>query len=104
MNNDPIVIVAARRSPLGAFQGVLSPMAATDISAAVTAASIADAGIDAADIDEVLLGCVLPAGLGQAPARQAALAAGIPIGVGCTTVNKVCEEKSGTGYAETKNG
>ena len=90
MSNDPIVIVAARRSPLGAFQGVLSPMAATDISAAVTAASIADAGIDAADIDEVLLGCVLPAGLGQAPARQAALSAGIPIGVGSTTVNKVC--------------
>ena len=90
MSNDPIVIVAARRSALGAFQGVLSPLAATEISSAVTAACIEDAGIDPADIDEVLLGCVLPAGLGQAPARQAALGAGIPIGVGCTTVNKVC--------------
>jgi len=90
MSNDPIVIVAARRSALGAFQGALSPLAATEISSAVTAACIEDAGIDPADIDEVLLGCVLPAGLGQAPARQAALGAGIPIGVGCTTVNKVC--------------
>ncbi len=90
MSNDPIVIVAARRSALGAFQGVLSPLAATEISSAVTAACIEDIGIDAADIDEVLLGCVLPAGLGQAPARQAALGAGIPIGTACTTVNKVC--------------
>ena len=90
MSNDPIVIVAARRSALGAFQGVLSPLAATEISSAVTAACIEDIGIDAADIDEVLLGCVLPAGLGQAPARQAALGAGIPVGTACTTVNKVC--------------
>jgi acetyl-CoA C-acetyltransferase len=90
MNNDPIVIVAARRSPMGAFQGVLSPLAAPEISAAVTAACIEDTGINAADIDEVLLGCVLPAGLGQAPARQAALGAGIPVGTACTTVNKVC--------------
>jgi acetyl-CoA C-acetyltransferase len=90
MSNDPIVIVAARRSPMGAFQGVLSPLAAPQISAAVTAACIEDIGIDAADIDEVLLGCVLPAGLGQAPARQAALGAGIPTGTPCTTVNKVC--------------
>jgi len=90
MNKDSIVIVAARRSPMGAFQGALSPLAAPEISAAVTSACITDSGIDAADIDEVLLGCVLPAGLGQAPARQAALAAGIPLGTGCTTVNKVC--------------
>lgn len=90
MSNDPIVIVAARRSALGAFQGVLSPLAATEISSAVTATCIKEIGIDAADIDEVLLGCVLPAGLGQAPARQAALGAGIPIGTACTTVNKVC--------------
>ena len=90
MSNDPIVIVAARRSPMGAFQGVLGPMAATEISSAVTAACIEDSGIDAGDIDEVLLGCVLPAGLGQAPARQAALGAGIPIGAACTTINKVC--------------
>jgi acetyl-CoA C-acetyltransferase len=90
MSNDPIVVVAARRSPMGAFQGVLGPLAATEISSAVTAACIEDSGIDAGDIDEVLLGCVLPAGLGQAPARQAALGAGIPIGAACTTINKVC--------------
>ncbi len=90
MNNDPVVIVAARRTPMGAFQGVLSPASATDLSAAASLAAIEDAGLDPAQLDEVLLGCVLPAGLGQAPARQAALAAGIPVGVPCTTVNKVC--------------
>jgi acetyl-CoA C-acetyltransferase len=90
MNNDHVVIVAARRTPLGAFQGVLSPVSATDLSAAASLAAIDDAGLDPAQLDEVLLGCVLPAGLGQAPARQAALAAGVPVGVPCTTVNKVC--------------
>jgi acetyl-CoA C-acetyltransferase len=90
MNADPVVIVAARRTPLGAFQGTLSPVSATGLSAVSNRAAIDDCGIDAAAIDEVLLGCVLPAGLGQAPARQAALGAGIPIGVPCTTVNKVC--------------
>lgn len=90
MNNDPVVIVAARRAPMGAFQGALAPLAATEISSQVTAACIEDSGINAADIDEVLLGCVLPAGLGQAPARQAALGAGIPDGATCTTINKVC--------------
>lgn len=90
MNNDPVVIVAARRTPMGAFQGVLSPASATDLSAAASLAAIEDAGLDPAQLDEVLLGCVLPAGLGQAPARQAALAAGIPVSVPCTTVNKVC--------------
>jgi acetyl-CoA C-acetyltransferase len=90
MNHDPIVIVAARRTPLGAFQGTLSPVSATDLSAAANRAAVADSGLDAAAIDEVLLGCVLPAGLGQAPARQAALAAGVPLQVPCTTLNKVC--------------
>jgi len=90
MSNDPVVIVAARRAPMGAFQGALAPLAATEVSSQVTAACIEDSGIDAADIDEVLLGCVLPAALGQAPARQAALGAGIPIGATCTTINKVC--------------
>ena len=90
MNNDPVVIVAARRAPMGAFQGALAPLAATEISSQVTAACIKDSGVNAADIDEVLLGCVLPAGLGQAPARQAALGAGIPNGATCTTINKVC--------------
>jgi len=90
MTSDSIVIVAARRTPLGAFQGSLSPVAATALSATATEAALADCSLDPADIDEVLLGCVLPAGLGQAPARQAALAAGIPTGIPCTTVNKVC--------------
>ena len=90
MKSDSIVIVAARRTPLGAFQGDLSPVAATDLSATATKAVLADCGLDATDVDEVMLGCVLPAGLGQAPARQAALAADIPTGVPCTTVNKVC--------------
>lgn len=90
MSKESIVIVAARRSPLGAFQGVLSPLAAPEISAAVTAAAIDDCGVDPGDIDEVLLGCVLPAAVGQAPARQASIGAGIPPGTACTTVNKVC--------------
>jgi acetyl-CoA C-acetyltransferase len=84
------VIVAARRTPIGAFQGTLAPATAVDLSAAATRACLHDAGIDAAHIDEAILGCVLPAGLGQAPARQAALAAGLPQGIGTTTVNKVC--------------
>jgi acetyl-CoA C-acetyltransferase len=68
----------------------LSPVSAPELSSVATRACIEDAGIDPADIDEVLLGCVLPAGLGQAPARQAALAANLPVSVGCTTINKVC--------------
>ena len=90
MNYETVDIIAARRTPLGAFQGELSTVSATDLAAASTRTAIADCGIDAAEIDEVLLGCVLPAGLGQAPARQAAIAAGIPVGIPCTTVNKVC--------------
>lgn len=90
MSHDPVVIVAARRTPLGAFQGALSTTSATDLAATAIAAAIADCGLDAASISEVLLGCVLPAGLGQAPARQAALAGGVPRSVPCTTVNKVC--------------
>ncbi len=90
MESDPVVIVAARRTPLGAFQGSLAPASAPELGAAAISAGIADIGIDPADISEVLFGCVLPAGVGQAPARQAALAAGIPEGTGCTTVNKVC--------------
>ncbi len=90
MKHDPVVIVAARRTPLGSFQGTLSAVSATDLAAAAIAASVGDCRLDAARISEVLLGCVLPAGLGQAPARQAALAAGVPKSVPCTTVNKVC--------------
>ena len=90
MSNEPVVIVAARRTPIGAFQGSLGSVAAPELSATACQAAIDDSGIDAADIDEVLLGCVLPAGLGQAPARQASLGAGIPESVPCTTINKVC--------------
>jgi len=90
MSTDPIVIVAAKRTPLGAFQGTLGPATAPQMAAAAIKASIDDAGFDSQAIDEVLFGCVLPAGVGQAPARQAALAAGIPVGTGCTTLNKVC--------------
>ncbi|MDX1508198.1 MAG: acetyl-CoA C-acyltransferase [Woeseiaceae bacterium] len=90
MSSEAIVIAAARRTPVGAFQGVLSDATAPQLGAAAIRAAVADAGVDGADIDEVLMGCVLPAGLGQAPARQAALAAGLPIGVSCTTVNKMC--------------
>ena len=90
MSQDPIVIVAARRTPIGAFQGTLSGVSAPELSAAATRACVEDAGIEPGDINELLMGCVLPAGLGQAPARQASLAAGLPVSVGCVTVNKVC--------------
>jgi acetyl-CoA C-acetyltransferase len=90
MSIDPVVIVAAQRTPIGAFQGVLSDATAPVLGAAAIKAAVANAGIDGRDVDQVLMGCVLPAGLGQAPARQAALAAGIPTGTACTTVNKMC--------------
>ncbi|MDJ0699043.1 MAG: acetyl-CoA C-acyltransferase [Woeseiaceae bacterium] len=90
MSSDSVVIVAARRTPIGAFQGALSGASAPQLGAAAISAIIADAGIDPGDVDAVYMGCVLPAGLGQAPARQAALGAGVPTGVPCTTVNKMC--------------
>lgn len=90
MANDPVVIVAAQRTPIGAFQGVLSGASAPELGAAAIAAAVANAGIEPATVDQVLMGCVLPAGLGQAPARQAALNAGIPAGTACTTINKMC--------------
>jgi len=90
MSSNPVVIVSAKRTPIGAFQGVLAGAPAPDLGAAAIAGVIADCGIDAADVDQVLMGCVLPAGLGQAPARQAAIKAGIPVGAACTTVNKMC--------------
>ncbi|MGI9201840.1 MAG: acetyl-CoA C-acyltransferase [Woeseiaceae bacterium] len=90
MSSDPIVIVAAKRTPIGAFQGALSGATAPQLGGTAIAAAIADAGIAAADIDKVLMGCVLPAGLGQAPARQAAINAGIPTGTPTTTINKMC--------------
>jgi len=87
---DNIVIVAARRTPLGSLQGTLSTFTAPELGSSAIKAVMADANIDAASVDEVLMGCVLPAGTGQAPARQAALLAGLPHSVPCTTVNKVC--------------
>ena len=89
MSSDSIVIVAANRTPVGAFQGALSGAKATALGAAAIAGAIDSAGVDPALIGEVYMGCVLPAGLGQAPARQAALGAGIPLGASCTTINKM---------------
>ena len=90
MSKDSIVIVAARRTPIGSFQGQLAPLRAPDLAAAAIAACLEDSGLPPADVDRVNLGCVLPAGLGQAPARQAALAAGLPNNTACLTLNKVC--------------
>jgi acetyl-CoA C-acetyltransferase len=90
MSSDAIVIVAAKRTPIGAFQGTLSGATAPHLGAAAIEGAVSACGIDAGDIDRILMGCVLPAGLGQAPARQAALDAGVPEGVPCVTVNKMC--------------
>ncbi|WP_395678047.1 acetyl-CoA C-acyltransferase [Inquilinus sp.] len=87
---DPVVIVGSARTPLGRFRGALSPLAAPQLGAAAIAAALARAGVAPAQVDEALIGCVLPAGQGQAPARQAARGAGLPDAVGATTVNKVC--------------
>ena len=85
-----ILILGARRTPIGAFQGVLAPLAGHQLGAIAARAAVADAGIDPALLDETVFGCVLPAGQGQAPARQAAIAAGVPASVPATTVNKMC--------------
>jgi acetyl-CoA C-acetyltransferase len=90
MSTESIVIAAARRTPIGSFQGSLEAVPAPQLAAAAARAALADAGLSPDEISEVIFGCVLPAGLGQAPARQASLAAGIPDSVGCTTLNKVC--------------
>jgi acetyl-CoA C-acetyltransferase len=89
-SSDPIVIVGMARTPMGGFQGDLAPVTATALGASAIAAAVSRAGVKADEIDEVLMGCVLPAGLGQAPARQAAFGAGLPKDVPCTTVNKMC--------------
>ncbi len=90
MSSDAVVIVAAKRTPIGAFLGALSGATSPQLGAAAIKGAIDASGIDGADVDRVLMGCVLPAGLGQAPARQAALGAGLPEGVPCITVNKMC--------------
>jgi len=90
MLNDPIVIVSAARTPMGAFQGELKDFAAPQLGAAAIRAAVERAGIKPEQVQEVIMGCVLPAGQGQAPARQASIGAGLPLGTGCTTVNKMC--------------
>jgi acetyl-CoA C-acetyltransferase len=90
LTQDAIVIVAARRTPIGAFQGALSPVSAPELSATASKACLSDCGVASVEISEALIGCVLTAGLGQAPARQAVLAAGLPESVPTTTINKVC--------------
>src|ERR1700691_1108105 len=88
--SDPIVIVGSARTPIGAFQGDLKDLTAPQLGAAAIRASIERAGISSDAVDEVLFGCVLPAGLGQAPARQAALGAGLAASTGAVTINKMC--------------
>jgi acetyl-CoA C-acetyltransferase len=90
MNSDPIVILAARRTPVGAFQGAFASVTAPQLGSVAIKAALADSGMAAGQIDEVIMGCVLSAGIGQAPARQAALGGGIPASVPTTTVNKMC--------------
>lgn len=87
---DPIVIVAAKRTAIGAMNGQFVSLSAVELGAAAIKAAVAESGLRPSDIDEALIGCVLSAGLGQAPARQAALAAGLPKSVPCSTLNKVC--------------
>lgn len=87
---DPVVIVSYARTPMGGFQGALSGVKATDLGAAAVRAALERAGVAGDKIEQIFMGCVLPAGLGQAPARQAALAAGLPLSVEATTVNKMC--------------
>jgi acetyl-CoA C-acetyltransferase len=90
MSDQNVVIVSARRTPIGAFQGVLSPVTAPQLGAAAAKGAIESAGIKPGDVEETIFGCVLPAGLGQAPARQAAIAAGVPVSTPATTINKMC--------------
>ncbi len=90
MLNDPVVIVSAARTPMGAFQGELKDFAAPQLGAAAIRAAVERAALKPEQIQEVIMGCVLSAGQGQAPARQAALGAGLPLSTGCTTVNKMC--------------
>lgn len=88
MSNETVVIVAAKRTPMGGFNGSLSAVPSTELGA--VAIKAACESVDVSHVDEVIMGCVLPAGLGQAPARQASLGAGLPLGAGVTTINKVC--------------
>jgi len=88
--SDPIVIVSAARTPIGGFMGDFASVAAPQLGAVAIRAAVERAGIDPQQVEEVLFGCVLQAGVGQAPARQASLGAGLPLSAGCTTIHKVC--------------
>jgi acetyl-CoA C-acetyltransferase len=90
MQNDPVVIVGAARTPMGGLQGDFAALSASDLGAAAIKAAVARAGVEPAAVEQVIMGCVLPAGQGQAPARQAALKAGLPPATACITVNKMC--------------
>jgi acetyl-CoA C-acetyltransferase len=90
MMNDPIVIVSAARTPMGAFQGELKDFSAAQLGAAAIRAAVERAGIKPEQVQEVIMGCVLPAGQGQAPARQASIGGGLPLATGATTINKMC--------------
>ena len=90
MNPDPIVIASYARTPMGGMQGVFASVAATQLGAIAIKAAVERAGVSPDAIDQVIMGCVLPGALGQAPARQASIGAGLPIAVGATTINKVC--------------
>jgi acetyl-CoA C-acetyltransferase len=90
MHSDPVVIVGLARTPMGGFQGELKGFAAPELGAAAIRAAVERAKLEPGEVQEVIMGCVLPAGQGQAPARQASLGAGLPLGTGCTTVNKMC--------------
>lgn len=90
MTHDPVVIVAAKRTAIGSFQGQFKETSATELGAAVIAEALQSAGVDTQSVDQVIMGCVLPAGLGQAPARQAMLGAKLSMATGATTINKVC--------------
>lgn len=88
--SDPVVIASYARTPMGGFQGDLSPVKATALGSAAVRAAVERAGLDPAAVEQIIMGCVLPAGLGQAPARQAGLGAGLPLSVEALTVNKMC--------------
>ena len=90
LDNDPIVIVGIARTPMGGFQGDFSNVTAAELGAASIAGAMVDTGVANEDVEEVIMGCVLPAGQGQAPARQAAFGAGLGMHTGCTTINKMC--------------
>ena len=90
MTTDPVVIASYARTPMGGFQGALAAASATQLGAVAVRAAVERAGVDGAKVEQIFMGCVLPAGLGQAPARQAALGAGLPRSVEATTVNKMC--------------